>query len=178
MLIAKKLLTLQPFVVKLTSLAPGKSHFSWHAGPEFFEIFGNQEILDADLEVTADVHNHGLTADAACVITGSVTVACDRCLEELELPVDTGFKLSVKFGEGAETADAGDREIVMIPEGSQELDLSQFVYDYTCISLPMRRVHPEGECNPEALKYLSTEESAGDAPSAGSPFAALKDILK
>ena len=120
----------------------------------------------------------GVVAKFFCTITGKVTVLCDRCLEELELPVDTGFKLSVKFGEGAETADAGDREIVMIPEGSQELDLSQFVYDYTCISLPMRRVHPEGECNPEALKYLSTEESAGDAPSAGSPFAALKDILK
>ena len=54
MLIAKKLLTLQPFVVKLTSLAPGTTHFKWHAVAEFFESFGNSEILDADLEVTAE----------------------------------------------------------------------------------------------------------------------------
>ena len=136
MLIAKKLLTLQPFVVKLTSLAPGKSHFSWHAGPEFFEIFGNQEILDANLEVTADVHNHGLTADTACVITGSVTVACDRCLEDLVIPVETSFEESYA------------------PD-SDELDLRQDVYDYVCISLPLQRVHPEGECNQETTKYLS-----------------------
>ena len=136
MLIAKKLLTLQPFVVKLTSLAPGKSHFSWHAGPEFFEIFGNQEILDADLEVTADVVNHGLTVDAACVISGSVTVACDRCLEDLVIPVETSLEESYT------------------PE-SDELDLRQDVYDYVCISLPLQRVHPEGECNQETTKYLS-----------------------
>ncbi|MCR4823968.1 MAG: DUF177 domain-containing protein [Bacteroidales bacterium] len=117
-------------------MAPGKSHFSWHAGPEFFEIFGNQEILDADLEVTADVLNHGLTVDAACTMAGRVTVACDRCLEDLVIPVQTSFEESYT------------------PE-SDELDLRQDVYDYVCISLPMQRVHPEGECNQETTKYLS-----------------------
>ena len=127
---------MQPFVVKLTSLAPGKSHFTWHAGPEFFEIFGNEEILDADLEVTAGIANHGLTADAACVVSGSVIVACDRCLEDLVIPVETSF------------------EETYTPE-SDELDLRQDVYDYVCISLPIQRVHPEGECNQETTKYLS-----------------------
>ena len=130
------MLTLQPFVVKLTSLAPGKSHFTWHVGPEFFEIFGNEEILDADLEVTAEIANHGFTADAACVVSGSVTVACDRCLEDLVIPVETSF------------------EETYTPE-SDELDLRQDVYDYVCISLPIQRVHPEGECNQETTKYLS-----------------------
>ena len=136
MLIAKKLLTLQPFVVKLTSLAPGTNRFSWHAGAEFFERFGNVEILDADLEVTANVVCHGLTAEVACEMAGSVTVACDRCLEDLVIPVDTSFGESYT------------------PEGG-ELDLSQDVYDYVCTSLPLRRVHPEGECNQETTKYLS-----------------------
>ena len=136
MFIAKKLLTLQPFVVKLTSLAPGTNRFTWHAGAEFFEEFGNEEILDADLEVTAAVRNHGLTAEAACEIAGSVTVACDRCLEDLVIPVETSFEESYA------------------PD-SDELDLRQDVYDYVCISLPLQRVHPEGECNQETTKYLS-----------------------
>ena len=136
MLIAKKLLTLQLFVVKLTALAPGTNRFTWHAGAAFFEKFGNEEILDADLEVTAAVRNHGLTAEAACTVAGSVTVACDRCLEDLVLPVETSFEESYA------------------PEGD-ELDLSQDVYDYVCISLPLQRMHPEGECNQETTKYLS-----------------------
>ena len=136
MLIEKKLLTLQPFVVKLTAMAPGTNRFSWHAGAEFFETFGNVEILDADLEVTADVISRGLTVDAACTIAGGVTVACDRCLEDLVIPVEVSF------------------EETYTPEGG-ELDLSQDVYDFVCISLPLQRVHPEGECNQETTKYLS-----------------------
>ena len=127
---------MQPFVVKLTSLAPGKNPFSWHAGAEFFEAFGNVDILDADLEVTAQVVSHGLTAEASCGIAGTVTVACDRCLEDLVIPVETSF------------------EETYTPE-SDELDLRQDVYDYVCISLPIQRVHPEGECNQETTKYLS-----------------------
>lgn len=178
MIIEKKFVPLQPFVIPLCGLTQGGTQFNWRADGKFFGNSGNSEILNADLEVDVHVEKAMRFFGVDAAISGKVTVLCDRCLEELELPVDTGFKLSVKFGETAETADAGDREIVMIPDGSMELDLSQFVYDYTCISLPMRRVHPEGECNPEALKYLSSEETAGVAPAAGSPFAALKDILK
>ena len=178
MIIEKKFVPLQPFVIPLSGLTQGGTQFNWRADGKFFGNSGNSEILNADLEVDVHVEKAMRFFGVDAAISGKVTVLCDRCLEELELPVDTGFKLSVKFGETAETADAGDREIVMIPDGSMELDLSQFVYDYTCISLPMRRVHPEGECNPEALKYLSSEETAGVAPTAGSPFAALKDILK
>ena len=99
-------------------------------------MFGNTEILDAEVEVRAAVTNHGLTVDAACDISGSVTVACDRCLEDLVIPVETSF------------------EETYTPEGD-ELDLGQDVYDFVCISLPLQRVHPEGECNQETTKFLS-----------------------
>ena len=178
MIIEKIFVPLQPFVIPLSGLTQGGTQFKWRADGKFFGNSGNSEILDANLEVDVHVEKASRFFGVDAAIAGKVTVLCDRCLEELELSVNTGFKLSVKFGESAETADAGDREIVMIPDGSSELDLSQFVYDYTCISLPMQRIHPEGGCNPEALKYLSTEETATEAPAAGSPFAVLKDILK
>ena len=179
MIIEKKFVPLQPFVIPLSGLTQGGTQFEWRADGKFFGNCGNSEILDADLEVGVHVEKSSRWFGVDCSLNGWVKVLCDRCLEDLQLPVDTGFKLSVKFGEEAGTADAGDREIVMIPEGSAELDLAQFVYDYTCVSLPMRRVHPDGECNPETLKYLSSEEN--DAPSAAeaeSPFAALKNLLK
>ena len=136
MIIVKKLLTLQPFVVSLSDLGSGPKLYEWKAGQEFFDNFGNTEILDADLVVTAKVSGRGLTVKADCGNHGSVTVACDRCLENLVIPVDTSF------------------EETYTPE-SGELDLSQDVYDYVCTSLPLQRVHPDGECNVETTKYLS-----------------------
>lgn len=127
---------MQPFVVNLLGLKPGVSNFDWKAGREFFGLFGNSDILDADIEVSARLVYRGLTAEVSCEISGSVTVACDRCLEELELAVETSFEESYT------------------PDGV-ELDLSQDVYDFVCIALPLQRVHPDGECNEETTKYLS-----------------------
>ena len=130
---------MQPFIVKINDLARGTSVKEWRADGEFFGIFGNPDILGADLEVEVTFHNHGTTVDVECDIDGTVTVACDRCLEDLELPVETGFEESY------------------VPE-SDELDLSQDIYDYVCIALPLQKVHAEGQCNPDTIKYLSTEE--------------------
>ena len=127
---------MQPFIVKLNALKSGTSRLEWHADAEFFGIFENAEILGADLQVTAVLHNRGLTVDVECGIKGSVTVPCDRCLEDLVIPVDTGF------------------EEVYTPD-SDELDISQEVYDYVMTSLPLQRVHEEGGCNGETVKYLS-----------------------
>jgi uncharacterized metal-binding protein YceD (DUF177 family) len=60
------------------------------------------------------------------------------------------------------------------------MELSQVVYDYVCTSLPMLRVHPDGECDPATVKYLHSEDDSDveqAAVSADSPFAALKDLL-
>ena len=129
---------MQPFVVELRTLRTGTSEFSWKVGREFFENFGDSDILDADITVTAMVSNHGLTIDVKAVIGGSVTVPCDRCLESLALKVDTSF------------------EETYTPE-SAVLDISQEVYDFVLTSLPMVRVHPEGGCNSETTKYLEEQ---------------------
>ena len=50
---------MQPFVVNLNELRRGVSQLSQSAGKEFFESFGNQEILDADIKVEASVNNRG-----------------------------------------------------------------------------------------------------------------------
>ena len=134
----KNLLPLQPFVISIKGLKPGKSHFEWHAGREFFEAFENSEVLDADIQVNADVEYYEDSIGIKCAMEGTVVVICDRCLEDLTLPVHTDFEL-------------GDEDVDLC----HDIDLHQDVYDFVCISLPMQRVHPEGECNEETVKFLS-----------------------
>ena len=169
------------FIIPLNGLASGESRFSWHAGKEFFEAFENAEILDADLDASVIVEKSGRYLGVDCEIDGTVTVACDRCLEDLEMPVAADVLLSVKYGdeESSEDHQEGEREIVFVPEGEAELDLSQIIYDYVCLSLPMQRHHDEGECNPDALKFLAGGDPvASEEVDANSPFAALKGLIK
>ncbi len=169
------------FIIPLNGLAAGKNEFSWQAGKEFFEAFENVEILDAELVVNAVAEKSGRYLGVDCEIDGQVTVTCDRCLEDLDMPVETDILLSVKFGgeETSEDRQEGEREIIFVPEGDAEFDMSQIIYDYVCLALPMQRHHDEGECNPETMKYLlGGEHAETEAPEESNPFAALKGLIK
>ena len=117
-----------------------------------------------------------------CDVAGTLTVECDRCLGELQMPVDVEIRLSVKYGseESSDEHQEGEREVIFVPEDNAELDLSQIVYDYVCLSLPMQRCHEPGECDPAAMKYFgaSEEEPEVEEDDMANPFAALKDMFK
>ena len=168
------------FIIPLNGLAAGESRFSWSAGKEFFESFENSEILDAELNISVRVEKSGRYLGVDCEVEGKVIVECDRCLDELEMPVDSSICLSVKYGseENDEMHQEDEREIVFIPEDCAELDLSQVIYDYVCLSLPMQRVHEEGECNPAVMKYYDAPVENEGGEDTASPFAALKDMFK
>lgn len=126
---------MQPFIVNLNQLGSGLKKFSEVARKEFFDSFENEEILDANVKVDADIFIHGASADIKCHMAGTVTVRCDRCWDELVLPVETDF------------------DEHYLPEDA-ELDFNQDVYDFICLALPFQRVHEDGQCNEEAIKYL------------------------
>lgn len=168
------------FVVPLNGLAQGRTEFRRRVGKEFFERFENSDILDAALDVDVEVGKTGRFIGVDGSVKGTVTVICDRCLEDLELPVDAGFALSVKFGQtGSDGETEGDREIMVLPYGESDLDLSQTVYDYICLSLPVQRVHEEGGCDPRTVGYLSSEdERENSRKDSSTPFAGLGDLLE
>ena len=167
------------FIVPLNGLAQGRTEFRRSVGMEFFELFGNSEILAASLDADVVIEKSGRFIGVDCVIDGEVTVTCDRCLADLVLPVSTGFSLSVKFGDpDLSGEEEGDREIIVLPYSDTDLDLSQTVYDYICLSLPVQRVHEDGGCDPETVRFLSSEDEEEQVQKdSSSPFAGLKDLL-
>lgn len=174
------------FIIPLNGLKPGKNEFSWHAGADFFRNFGNADILESDVTVEVTAEKSGSYLGIDCRLSGTLTVPCDRCMEDVELPIETEARLSVKFGpeptSSEETVtDEDEREIVYLPEDGVDMDMSQIVYDYAYLALPMQRVHEEGGCNPLALRYLNggsvaetKEEEKAD--NKDNPFAVLKGL--
>jgi len=122
---------LQPFVLSLKDLKTGTNEFHWHVDGEFFATFGNPDIQDADLEAEVEVLYEGWNIEVKVQVEGTVTVLCDRCLGELKLPVSLSF------------------------ETDEVETLSQDFYDEVCLSLPMSKVHEDGGCDEETVRYLS-----------------------
>ncbi|MCR5243497.1 MAG: DUF177 domain-containing protein, partial [Bacteroidales bacterium] len=85
----------EKMIIPLNGLPAGKTRFSWQTGKEFFASFDNSDILDADLSVEAIVEKSGTYLGVDLRLGGSVTVQCDRCLEDLEIEVDELVPLTV-----------------------------------------------------------------------------------
>ena len=169
------------FIIPLNGLTAGENHFFWQAGKEFFDSFENSEILDAHLDTDVRVEKSGRYIGVDCDVRGEIKVECDRCLDELELPVDVEIMLSVKYGdeESSDEPQEGEREVLFVPEDSAELDMKQIIYDYVCLSLPMQRVHEDGECNPDTMKYYGVEVTGISEENEGeNPFSELKSLFK
>lgn len=148
------------------------------ADKKFFNGFDNSEILDADLDVTIEAEKSGQYIGIGCTIEGMLTVECDRCLGRLDVPVSTFARFSVKYGEEPQEDVVQDdgREVIFISDDNADLDMGQIVYDYACLSLPLQRVHAEGDCDPGTVRYLGIAED-GNKEVQGH-FDALKDIFK
>ena len=116
------------YVIPLNGWAAGEREYRWQADNKFFQKFDNTEILDAVVEVEARAVKSGHYIGVDLDIRGHVTVACDRCLEDLQLPVEAHPAFSVKFGEEASSEEEmreGSREILFLSASDAELDLSQ-----------------------------------------------------
>ena len=174
------------FIIPLNGLKQGRTRFSWKAGAEFFRNFDNKDIKDAEILVDVEVEKSGTYLGIDAVVSGNLTVACDRCGADVSLPVRSRISQSIKFGaepvsgEEIVVSEEDERETVYLPEDGGELDMSQTVYDFACLALPMKKVHPDGECDPVALRFLSGEDfvpQERNEDKAESPFAVLKGLF-
>ena len=165
------------FVIALSDLRSGVTELEWNVGKEFFEEYGNEQIRSAVLQAKARVQKNASSLLVDLELGGSLTVPCDRCLEDVTLDVDASAALKIRMGvePDPENDEEDGRELVCLPEGEDEFDFAQLIYDYACLSLPLQCCHPEGMCNPLAERYLNPSGTAGREED--SPFAALKGIF-
>lgn len=117
---------------------------------QFFTDIDASEIHKGQLNVQLKVKKSIGAYVLDFHITGSVTVPCDRCLSDLELPVDAENVLKVKLG--AEFSDEDD--MVIVPEEDGYINVAWFLYEFIELSLPMKHVHAPGKCNKGMMGVL------------------------
>lgn len=135
----------------------GHHEFEFEIDSTFFDLFEESEIKEGILIGRVEALKSSTTADIAVRITGEVQVCCDRCLGMFAYPIDCENRLIVKFGH---EADESDPEIITLPKDENELDLSQYFYEFIHLALPIQRIHPDNEkgestCDPFMIKKLS-----------------------
>jgi len=137
------------FAIAWKELKNGTYGFDFKADKSLFETFESSEIKDGDLAVHLTLERSESQLSIQTAIRGTVTVACDRCLDDCLLPVRFDGKLLVRFSDDIHDYDG---ETMWLSPSENEVSLAQYIYESIVLSLPYRRVHPEGACDPDMLR--------------------------
>ncbi len=142
--------------LKIKTLPFGTHAVECHVDESFFNNGEETEVRRADVDVTMQVTRKSENAyrlEITC--HGTVTTGCDRCLDDLDLPVDVNYCLNVEQM-GTELDDTND-ELLIVPSDWRELDTAPLVRDTVLLALPMTHCHEnEDDCNADMLNVLDS----------------------
>ena len=141
--------------LRLSGLKPGRYNYGFTLGKEFFEDFGNEEIRDGEVKIEAILEKTERGTTVKITLQGEVTTLCDRCLGEMKVPIEGEERLVLRF---SDTEESDDENVAILPEGANEIDLSQWLYEYVAVRIPLQHSHEEGGCDPETVRYIKSEE--------------------
>jgi uncharacterized metal-binding protein YceD (DUF177 family) len=145
---------LKEFTIKFVGLKLGEHCFEYQIDKKFFEHFEYDEFNDANIDARVNLNKKTTLLEFSFEIFGTVNVNCDLTNEPFNQEIQNQFNLVVNFGE--EYNDEND-EILIIPHGEYEINISQYLYELIVLSVPSKRVHPgvkDGTLESDILKKL------------------------
>lgn len=144
--------------IQFAGLSLGSHKYEFIVNDKFFEAFDYCEIKQGNLLIDLTLLKQSTMMVLHFEISGTVKVNCDLCTGEFDLPMKGNYKLVVKVG-GHESGDEDD-DIITVAASEHELDLTQYIYEYIMLTLPIKRVHPDTKkgksaCDLEVLNKLN-----------------------
>ena len=145
------------YTIQLAGLSTGEHRFDFVADDSLFARYDQSIVKQGKVDVAVTVLKQERVTVLDFRYEGWVRLTCHRCLEEFDYPLVGSNRLLVKAGT---RADEETDEIIIVASGESELDVSQYIYEYITLMIPLRTVHPddangESTCDPETMRILN-----------------------
>ena len=144
------------FIISFSGMKEGIHEFNYLIDSSFFSMIENSMYENGNIKVILTLNKTIQMLILNFNIVGTVSSICDKCLEEMDIPFQCEEKIYVRFGE---EYDEPSEDVIILPFGEHELDVSKIIYDLIITSLPIRHIHDldkkgNSKCNPEMLKKI------------------------
>ena len=146
---------LDSYKVDLLSSHLQGATWEWLIGDSFFTAIDGV-VKRGNIQTKVECVSAGSIFKFRICSTGMVIVPCDRCLEDLELRIETKDEIAVKLGN--EYSDDGD--CVVVPETEGYINLAQYIYEFIVLSMPITCTHEPGKCDEAMMRELSKHQAA------------------
>lgn len=139
------------FVIPFIGLKLGSHTFEFDVSDSFFEEFEYSIIHSGNVHVDLILEKKETMMIGTFSCEGVVSASCDRCNDALDVSVRGSFQLVFKLSD----EETDDETLIVLPPEAYELDVAPHIYELITVSLPVRMIHEEGECNEEMVEALN-----------------------
>ena len=147
---------LDRFKIDLKALTEDVTSLDWPIDNRFFEQLDGAQLQAGSLHVSGSIRKAVGFYELLLHTEGTVSVACDRCLEPMDQPIVADLRLAVKLG----SANTEDDDVVTIDETEPVIDLSWYIYESIALAVPIQHVHQPGDCNDAMMRVLNEHSAA------------------
>ena len=132
----------------------GTYHFEYEIDTHAFKAFAEDEIKNAEVLASIEMKSSNAETILHIKLEGNVTVECDRCLDDLVIPIEFEGVAKAVY-EGNEESDE-DYDIIYFSPEDEIIVLDEYLYESILLCLPTQKVHADiSECNPAMLEKFS-----------------------
>jgi uncharacterized metal-binding protein YceD (DUF177 family) len=155
------------YEIAFVGLKPGIHVFEYRIEDKFFTQYGEQDFKNCVANVKLSLDKKNGFMQLHFDIDGSLESACDRCGNQLPIQLWDEFNLVVKMVDEPELMNdqEEDPDVYYISRGESHLYLSDWIYEFVTLSIPLQKMCKEKEmggplCNKEVLEKLKKMEEA------------------
>ena len=125
--------TLDRYTIAYKDLSIGVHRISMQVDDAFFKAFDNSQITSGTGSVEIELTKSESMLHLSIEIDSKIGVECDRCLEEVIIPVEYEATLIVRFSDVSEEFDG---DIMWLTPAEDQLELAQYIYESIYLELP------------------------------------------
>lgn len=144
--------TLDNYNIDLRNLRAETQEYSYTLKKEYFEAIKSDLVKSGNVDAQLLINKKQTQYTLTFTLKGIVQVPCDRCLDDMDITIDTVHNLTVKLGSNYQ--DTGDD--ITIPDTNPVLNVAWTMYEFIALEIPTAHMHPAGQCNEEMTKKLSS----------------------
>ncbi|MDR0370650.1 MAG: DUF177 domain-containing protein [Prevotellaceae bacterium] len=133
----------EQYNIPLKDMKSEKQSFEFNLDDVFFKKIDSPEVQRGSVKATVNVKRISEVYELLFDLDGVIKLPCDRCLDDMNQLVRYKDKIQVKLG--VDFSEEG--EIVVVPEKDGVINIAWFLYEFIVLNIPMKHVHPSGECN-------------------------------
>ncbi len=130
---------LKEFTIPFVGLKLGTHRFDFKIDNKFFNHFEYDEFNDVDLKLDVLLDKKTTLLEFTLSYNGVINVFCDVTNEPFGEEIQGEYHFIVKFGD---EFNSENEDLLIIPHGSYEVNIQQYIYESVILSMPSRRIHP------------------------------------